>query len=57
MRLKYKKLGEFIRLIDERNSDGLFSEDELYGKMLLNYINNKDIKDIQLNKREFEYEK
>ena len=31
MRLKYKKLGEFIRLIDERNSDGLFSEDELYG--------------------------
>ena len=41
----------------EKFSNEYVSEDELYGKMLLNYINNKDIKDIQLNKREFEYEK
>ena len=31
MRLTYKKLGEFIRPVDERNSDGSLGEDNLYG--------------------------
>ena len=31
MRSNYKKLGEYIRPIDERNSDGSLGEDNLYG--------------------------
>lgn len=31
MRSNYKMLGEYIRLIDERNSDGTLGEDDLYG--------------------------
>lgn len=46
-----------LKGICEKFSNDEVNEDELYGTMLLNYINNKNIKDIQLNKREFEYEK
>ena len=31
MRSNYKKLGEYIRSVDERNSDGSLGEDNLYG--------------------------
>jgi type I restriction enzyme S subunit len=31
MKSNYKKLGEFIRPIDERNGNGLLGEDNLYG--------------------------
>lgn len=31
MRLNYKKLGEYIRPVDERNSNGILGEDDLYG--------------------------
>ena len=31
MRSNYKELGEYIRPVDERNSDGSLGEDNLYG--------------------------
>ena len=31
MRSNYKKLGEYIRQVDERNSDNTLGEDNLYG--------------------------
>ncbi|MBR4447015.1 hypothetical protein [Methanobrevibacter sp.] len=46
-----------LKGISEKFSKEESREDELYGTMLLNYINNKDITDIQLNKREYTYEK
>lgn len=46
-----------LKGISEKFSNDEIDEDKLYGKMLLNYINNKNIKNIQLQKREYEYEK